>query len=326
MSVKNEILHILESNKGSNISGQELADILSVSRTAVWKAINLLKEEGYPIEAASNKGYSLSVSSDFLSSEGIRLFLNEEYKNIPITVYKTIESTNSEAKLLAVQNAEHGTIVVSEEQTKGRGRFGRDFFSPSDSGIYMSIILKPKLNMENAVLITTAAAVAICDAIEKFTNKVSRIKWVNDIFIGDRKVCGILTEAVTNFESGMMESVIVGIGINVKTKNEDFPLELQDTAGSIFNDDDTFIRNQLAAEIINNVLKISMTLEDKSFMQIYKERSLILGEQILYKKNNNWYEGQALDIDDFGGLVVYTSDGQKITLNSGEVSIKKKWG
>ena len=326
MSVKNEILHILESNKGSNISGQELADILNVSRTAVWKAINLLKEEGYPIEAASNKGYSLSVSSDFLSSEGIRLFLNEEYKNIPITVYKTIESTNSEAKLLAVQNAEHGTIVVSEEQTKGRGRFGRDFFSPSDSGIYMSIILKPKLNMENAVLITTAAAVAICDAIEKFTNKVSRIKWVNDIFIGDRKVCGILTEAVTNFESGMMESVIVGIGINVKTKNEDFPLELQDTAGSIFNDDDTFIRNQLAAEIINNVLKISMTLEDKSFMQIYKERSLILGEQILYKKNNNWYEGQALDIDDFGGLVVYTSDGQKITLNSGEVSIKKKWG
>lgn len=324
MSVKNEILHILESNKGSNISGQELADILSVSRTAVWKAINLLKEEGYPIEAASNKGYSLSVSSDFLSSEGIRLFLNEEYKNIPITVYKTIESTNSEAKLLAVQNAEHGTIVVSEEQTKGRGRFGRDFFSPSDSGIYMSIILKPKLNMENAVLITTAAAVAICDAIEKFTNKVSRIKWVNDIFIGDRKVCGILTEAVTNFESGMMESVIVGIGINVKTKNEDFPLELQDTAGSIFNDDDTFIRNQLAAEIINNVLKISMTIEDKSFMQIYKERSLILGEQILYKKNNNWYEGQALDIDDFGGLVVYTSDGQKITLNSGEVSIKKK--
>lgn len=326
MSVKNEILHILESNKGSNISGQELADILSVSRTAVWKAINLLKEEGYPIEAASNKGYSLSVSSDFLSSEGIRLFLNEEYKNIPITVYKTIESTNSEAKLLAVQNAEHGTIVVSEEQTKGRGRFGRDFFSPSDSGIYMSIILKPKLNMENAVLITTAAAVAICDAIEKFTNKVSRIKWVNDIFIGDRKVCGILTEAVTNFESGMMESVIVGIGINVKTKNEDFPLELQDTAGSIFNDDDTFIRNQLAAEIINNVLKISMTLEDKSFMQIYKERSLILGEQILYKKNNNWYEGHALDIDDFGGLVVYTSDGQKITLNSGEVSVKKKWG
>ena len=324
MSVKNEILHILESNKGSNISGQELADILNVSRTAVWKAINLLKEEGYPIEAASNKGYSLSVSSDFLSSEGIRLFLNEEYKNIPITVYKTIESTNSEAKLLAVQNAEHGTIVVSEEQTKGRGRFGRDFFSPSDSGIYMSIILKPKLNMENAVLITTAAAVAICDAIEKFTNKVSRIKWVNDIFIGDRKVCGILTEAVTNFESGMMESVIVGIGINVKTKNEDFPLELQDTAGSIFNDEDTFIRNQLAAEIINNVLKISMTLEDKSFMQIYKERSLILGEQILYKKNNNWYEGQALDIDDFGGLVVYTSDGQKITLNSGEVSIKKK--
>lgn len=326
MSVKNDILHILESNKGRNISGQELADMLNVSRTAVWKAINSLKDEGYPIEAASNKGYSLSASSDLLSSEGIRLHLNKEFKNIPITVYKTIESTNSEAKLLAVQNAEHGTTIIAEEQTKGRGRFGRDFFSPSDSGIYMSIILKPKLSIENSVLITTAAAVAVCEAIEKFTNEVPQIKWVNDIFIGDRKICGILTEAVTNFESGMMDSVIVGIGINVKTKNKDFPLELQNTAGSIFDDDNNFIRNQLTGSIINNVLKISENLKDKSFMQTYKERSLILGENILYKKNNDWYEGYALDIDDSGGLIVYTADSQKITLNSGEVSIKKMWG
>ena len=208
MSVKSEILHILESNKGENISGQELADLLGVSRTAVWKAINLLKDEGYPIESVQNKGYSLSTSSDFLSSEGIRLYLNEEFRDIPLAVYKTIESTNTEAKLLAVQNADHGTIIVSEEQTKGRGRFGRDFFSPSESGIYMSIILKPKLNIENSVLVTTATAVAVCEAIDKFTDQEPQIKWVNDIFIGDKKVCGILTEAVTNFESGMMDSRI----------------------------------------------------------------------------------------------------------------------
>ena len=324
MSVKNNILHILESNKGKTVSGQELADMLEVSRTAVWKAINSLKVEGYSIESTPNKGYSLAESSDVLSAEGIRLYLNEEFKSIPITVHKTIGSTNTEAKILAVQNAQHGTTIVSEEQTKGRGRFGRDFFSPSDSGIYMSIILKPELNIENSVLITSAAAVVVCNAIEKFTSVSPKIKWVNDIFIDNKKICGILTEAVTNFESGMLDCVVVGIGINVKTKNEDFPMELQNKAGSIFIDDDSFIRNQLTAEIINNVLKISKKLENKDFMPAYKQRSMILRENILYKKNNNWHEGYASDIDDYGGLIVFTADGQKITLNSGEVSIKKK--
>ncbi len=287
MSVKNELLHILEFNKGENVSGQELA-------------------------------------SDILSAEGIRMYLNEEFKNIPLTVYKTIGSTNTEAKFLAVKNAGHGTTIIAEEQTEGRGRFGRKFFSPADSGIYMSIILRPELNIENSVLVTTAAAVAVCKAVEKFTNASARIKWVNDIFIDDKKVCGILTEAVTNFESSMMDSLVVGIGLNVKTKNEDFPLELQDIAGSILDDEQNSIRNQLAAEIINQVLNIAGNLKDKSYMQEYKDRSMILGERILYKKGNNWQEGCALDIDNYGGLIVYTSDGQKITLNSGEVSIKKK--
>lgn len=287
MSVKNEILHILEFNKGETVFGQELA-------------------------------------SDILSAEGIRLYLNEEFKNISITLYKTIGSTNTEAKLLAVKNAGHGTTIIAEEQTEGRGRFGRNFFSPADSGIYMSIILRPELNIENSVLVTTAAAVAVCKAVEKFTNASARIKWVNDIFIDDKKVCGILTEAVTNFESGMMDSVVVGIGLNVKTKNEDFPLELQDRAGSVLDDEHYSIRNPLAAEIINNVLNITGNLKDKSFMQEYKDRSMILGERILYKKDNDWQEGCALDIDNYGGLIVYTSDGQKLTLNSGEVSIKKK--
>jgi len=186
----------------------------------------------------------------------------------------------------------------------------------------MSIILRPELNIKNSVLVTTAAAVAVCNAVEKFLNTSARIKWVNDIFIDNRKVCGILTEAVTNFESGIMDSVVVGIGVNVKTKTEDFPLELQNTAGSIFNNEDNSVRNQLAAEIINNVLNVTKNLEDRGFMQEYKERSMILGEHILYKKYNDWHEGYASDIDDYGGLIVFTGDGQKITLNSGEVSIK----
>jgi BirA family biotin operon repressor/biotin-[acetyl-CoA-carboxylase] ligase len=323
LSVKNAVLHILELYKGDCVSGQELAEASGVSRTAVWKAIKSLIDEGYDIKT-SKKGYSLSPSSDILSAEIIRLYLNDEYKNLPIGVYKTIGSTNSEAKLAAVKNAGHGTIILAEEQTNGRGRFGRDFFSPYGSGIYMSIILRPQLSIENSVLVTTAAAVAVYQAIEKITDLSPLIKWVNDIFIDERKVCGILTEAVTNFESGMMDSVIVGIGINVKTKNKEFPQELQDMAGSIFDRKDKPVRNQLTAEIINNVLNLSKNLEDRSFMQSYKQRSMVLGQHILYKKDNLWHEGYAMDIDDCGGLIVHTPDGQRITLNSGEVSIKKR--
>lgn len=326
MTVKNKVLYILESDKGRFFSGQDLADDLKVSRTAIWKAINTLKIEGYQIISDSNKGYSLLSTSDLLSKEAISLYLDKEYKDIPIIVYKSIESTNTEAKLLAIQGAIHGTTVIAEEQTKGRGRFGRDFFSPAKTGIYMSIILKPVLNIKNSVLVTTAAAVAVCDALEDYTSETPMIKWVNDIFISDKKVCGILTEAVTNFESGTIDSIVLGIGINVKTSPKEFPTDLQSVAGSIFESNDSFdnfIRNQLAAKIINNVFKTITNLEDKSFMKKYKERSMVLGENILYMKNNSWHEAYALDIDDKGALVIY-QEGQKLTLNSGEVSIRKK--
>ena len=324
MTVKNKVLHILEQNKGESISGQELAEKIGVSRTAVWKAINSLKEEGYSIQGISNKGYLLSNSSDVLSAEGIKPYLKNEYKDIPITVYKTIGSTNTEAKLLAMQNALHGTIIMSEEQTEGRGRMGRNFYSPADSGIYLSIILKPKLNISDSVLITTAAAVAVCLAIDKFTHKDAKIKWVNDIFIDDKKICGILTEAVTDIESGTINSVIVGIGLNVKT--EIFPEEIKEIAGSIFDTkdkDNSFIRNQLSAEVINNVLTVCNDLTNRSFLKIYKERSMIIGEKIKYLKNNEWFEGYAEDIDEFGGLVVFHEDGHKEVLHSGEISVRK---
>lgn len=323
MSVKNEVLHILEQNKGEIVSGQELAEKIGVSRTAIWKSINSLKEEGYSILGVSNKGYLLSPSSDVLSSEGIKPFLKNEYKDIPITVFKTIGSTNTEAKLLAMKNATHGTVILSEEQTQGRGRMGRNFYSPADSGIYLSIILKPQLNIADSVLITTATAVAVCLAIDKFTPKEPKIKWVNDIYIDDKKVCGILTEAVTDIESGIINSVIVGIGLNVKT--EIFPSEISEIAGSIFNSNDRdFIRNQLSAEIVNNVLDMCVDLKDRSFLEIYKNRSMIIGERIRYLKNNQWFEGYAQDIDELGGLVVFHEDGHKEVLHSGEISVRKQ--
>ncbi len=323
MSIKNNVLQILERNKGCSISGQELAEKLGVSRTAVWKAINSLKEEGHIISGVSNKGYSLSPSSDLMSAEGIRTFLKDEYKNLSVTVYKTVGSTNTEAKIQAMQNAQHGTVIISEGQTEGRGRMGRSFYSPAESGIYMSIILKPQLNIYDSVLITTASAVAVCTAIDKFTNLEPKIKWVNDIYLNNKKICGILTEAVTDMESGTINSVVVGMGINVKT--EDFPSELKETAGSIFNTgDDSYIRNRLSAEIINNVLSICGSLQDRSFLKIYKERSMILNEKIKYLKNNQWFEGYAQDIDEYGGLIVFHEDGHKEVLHSGEITVRKQ--
>jgi len=324
LTIKNEVLHILDNNRGSNISGQNLASLLQVSRTAIWKSINSLKQEGYKIDAAPNKGYSLSVSSDVLSTEDIKTFLKADFKENTIIVYKTLTSTNTEAKMAVLQNAQHGTVIISEEQTKGRGRLGRDFFSPPQSGIYMSIILKPHLNIANSVLITTAAAVAVCLSIDKFSKECPQIKWVNDIYIENKKVCGILTEAVTDFESGTVDSVIIGIGLNVNTKENSFPEELQGIAGSIFDLDQGFnTRNQLSAEIINNVLSICKSLEDRKFLEIYKERSMIIGHEIIFKKNNDWFEGYAKDIDENGGLIVILKNGQKEILQSGEVTIRK---
>lgn len=323
MTVKSEVLHILEKNRGKSVSGQELAEKLEVSRTAVWKSIKSLKEEGYVINGVSNKGYSLSPASDVLSSEGIRLYVKDEFKGISIMTHKTIDSTNREAKLYAMQNAAHGTVIVSEEQTSGRGRMGRTFYSPSQSGIYMSIILKPELSIADSVLITTAAATAVCMAIDKFTELEPKIKWVNDIYINDKKVCGILTEAVTDVESATINSMVVGIGVNVKAAV--FPEELKDTAGSIFSSNEEGCnRNRLAAEIINNILNVCRNLESRDFLRLYRERSMIIGEKIRYLKNNRWFEGYAQDIDEFGGLVVLRDDGYKEILHSGEITVRKQ--
>ncbi|MEG1870124.1 MAG: biotin--[acetyl-CoA-carboxylase] ligase, partial [Oscillospiraceae bacterium] len=216
MSVKSSVLQMLEANRGNSVSGQQLANELGVSRSAVWKAIKALETDGYAIEAVTNKGYLLASSNDLISAEGINNYLAAQYKKLPITALKTVSSTNTHARMMAANGAKHGTIVVSEEQTNGKGRMGRTFFSPEGSGIYMSIILRPNTHTTNAVFITTAAAVAVCRAIAKLTVAKPTIKWVNDIILRDKKICGILTEAVTDFENGMVESVVVGIGINFK--------------------------------------------------------------------------------------------------------------
>lgn len=343
MSTRGNVLKTLEENKGSAVSGEELASRLNISRAAVWKAIQDLRREGYSIDAITNKGYCLAPDSDVLSVEGILPYVEEHSIGDRIHVFKTLESTNLTAKKMALDGAPYGTVVIAEEQTRGRGRMGRSFFSPPAGGIYMTFILEPRFDSARSVLITTAASVAVCKAIEKVTGISCRIKWVNDIYMEDKKICGILTEAVTDFESGHIDHIVLGIGINYSTARSAFPEELSGIAGSLYEKSAKTVgnngnhlsegisRNRLIAEVINQMLEINENLESRDFIEEYKNRSFVLGKEILViptagiGKERNLAEGipaSAVDIDPDGGLVVRYRDGTVQTLNSGEISIR----
>lgn len=323
MSIKNKILSLLEARKGEYISGEELATALKISRTAIWKWVKDLRNDGHKINAVTNKGYSLDAKNDILSVTGIRLFLQDDQLAEHIVLQKVVDSTNQVAKKIAVDGQADRIIVLAEEQTAGKGRLGRSFFSPSATGIYLSIVLKPDLNVANATLITTAAAVAVCQAIEKVAPVVAEIKWVNDILVKRRKVCGILTEAVLDFESGNIDYVIVGIGINFNNKKTDFPEDVRKVAGSVFAGDTGGVtRNQLVAEVLNMFFAVMKNVGDGEFMKEYKQRSIVLNQSIEFRDKNEMTAATAIDIDKGGELVVRLANGELLSLNSGEVSVK----
>jgi BirA family biotin operon repressor/biotin-[acetyl-CoA-carboxylase] ligase len=343
MSTRGNVLKALEENKGRAVSGEELASRLNISRAAVWKAIQELRRDGYSIDAITNKGYCLAPDSDVLSVEGILPHVKDRAMADRIHVFKTLESTNLTAKKMALDGAPYNTVVIAGEQTKGRGRMGRSFFSPPAGGIYMTFILEPRFDTAKSVLITTAASVAVCKAIEEVTGISCRIKWVNDVYMEDKKICGILTEAVTDFESGHIDHIVLGIGINFSTARNAFPKELSGIAGSLFEEipkaagdsanlpPEGVSRNRLIAEVIDQMLEINGNLESRDFIEEYKRRSFVLGKEILViptsglRNERNLAEGipaSAIDIDGDGGLVVRYRDGAVQTLNSGEISIR----
>lgn len=323
VSVKDKVLLILEENKGTTISGEALARALGVSRAAVWKAIKALSEEGYNITAGTNKGYCLDPNSDVLSMQGIGSYIRATPQP-KLFVYDSVDSTNKIAKQLAFDGATHGTCIIANQQTAGRGRLGRSFFSPAHSGIYLSIILRPEVDTRKASLITTMTAVATARAISNVCGIDADIKWVNDLYFMNKKICGILSEAVTDFESGTIESVVVGIGINCAMPQHGFPEDIKKTAGFIPGSF-SFSRNQLTAEIITNVMELCEDLQSGSFLEEYRERSMVLGNTITVYKNGLNEDGilaTALDIDNTGALVVKYPNGTIEALSSGEVSIR----
>lgn len=338
MTTKEHVLKLLEEYKGQTISGSKIAKELQISRAAVWKAIEDLRQNGYNIQASTNKGYSLPSESDLLSTQGILSHLKNKDLGKDILTYKSLESTNQTIKKLAADGACHNTVVVSEMQTNGRGRLGRSFYSPKGSGIYMSILLKPSKTEQTtypSILITTAASVAVCRAIEEVTGKQIKIKWVNDLYYKNKKICGILTEGITNFETSAIESIILGIGINFSFPTEEFPTELSEIFGSLFNRKEDLLncekskqtqiipsKNALIASILDHLFEIQPQLNDGSFLKEYKQRSCVLGKRITVLSPSEAIPALAIDINETGGLIVQLSDGSKKTLQSGEISIR----
>ena len=324
MELKHQILRILEENRGNTVNGAKLASELFVTRSAVWKAMKALQKDGYHITAVTNKGYCLLSQNDIISEESIRPHLKGAAESFTIEVRQQVTSTNTLAKEMAAKGAGEGTVLIATMQTEGRGRMGRTFYSPKSSGIYFSIILRPKVSLEDSLLITTVTAVAVAQAMETVAKVKAGIKWVNDIYIGEKKVCGILTEASINFESGSLEYAIVGIGINVETK--DFPEEIKHIAGALFEEKptDSPITSILVAEVLNNMAVYMNNITDPQYLEAYRNRSFLINRDIVVLKGKDTMNAKAIGIDEKARLIVEYEDGRTEALNSGEVSVRAK--
>lgn len=242
------------------------------------------------------------------------------FKNVDVSVFPVLESTNQTAKELAKMGAAEGKLIVADCQTGGRGRLGRSFFSPQGCGAYFSLVLRPDMLGEEAVLITTAAAVAVCRTIEKLSGKQAKIKWVNDIFVEGKKVCGILTEAAFR-QDGKIDYAVLGIGVNISPNPEGFPEDIKKIAGTVFESAEPYGRELFIAEAVNNFMALYKDIFSPETPKEYKSRSLVLGKTVTFEKECIKRTAKVVDIDDKCRLVVEYENGEKDVLSSGEISL-----
>lgn len=324
MSTKEKVLELFEKNRGCYFSGEEIAASLSVSRSAVWKAVKKLQSEGHTIIGITNKGYCLSGTSDILSVSGIKNNLNTDLKDLNITVLQSVSSTNSYLKERADKGLGDGFVVVSGAQTEGRGRFGRSFYSPEDTGVYTSILLRPENRSVNyGAELTAMAAVAMCESIEKVSGKTARIKWVNDIFVDGRKVCGILTEGAVSLESGLFDYVILGAGVNIYSPKNGFPKEIEETAGNVLDEVDNNVKNRVVSGFLNSFYSFYQS-GSKEYIEKYRERNFVIGSKVKLAMGGELSDALVKDIDDNCRLLVELPDGSSKAITSGEISISQK--
>ena len=318
MKTQEKVLEILYS-KDCAVSGEEIAVSLGISRNSVWKAINALKTQGYDIEA-TGAGYRLTNDA-MLDEYSVKKYLKREHK---LYIYKKENSSNDVAKHLARQGETEGSAVVVLSQTGGKGRMGRSFISNSENGLYMSIILRPQIQAAQSVSITVAGAVAVLEAIEHLSGKECSIKWVNDIYIGEKKCCGILTEASLDFESGRLQYAVIGIGVNLCPPEGGFDREIAEIACGVYeNECPSGFKSKLCAEIINSFFDHYEELEKKKYIDTYRKKSSIIGKEVDVYVGNDVICGIATDIDENANLVVKGENGQSYVFGSGEARVRK---
>ncbi|MCQ2413170.1 MAG: biotin--[acetyl-CoA-carboxylase] ligase [Clostridia bacterium] len=314
MSVKQELLSLFVS--GKCLSGEEIAGKLGVTRAAVWKGVQALIAEGYPIESTPGTGYRLA-ENDLLFAEKLKPLLPPEIQNV--FCFSETDSTNRQAKLYAEEHPGACALFVADSQTAGRGRRGHTFDSAAGVGIYMSLLLCPTLPPERAIRLTTSAAVAVCKTVEKLTGAKTQIKWVNDVYLNGKKAVGILTEGAFDLETGAFRYAVIGIGINVKDR--EFPAEIAATATSI--EKETGIAPNRAELIAGIVRELTETPPDSpSLTEEYRKRMFLIGKRVNVLSPAGTYSATVLGVGENCELTVRDEGGNVLFLSSGDVSIR----
>lgn len=327
MNRTEDVLTILQNTPGQYVSGEYLSRCLGITRSAVWKRIAALKKEGYHIEASTNKGYRLTLDTSAYGKYAIQNALRTRTFGRELKYFDQTDSTNTALKQLASESAPEGTAVVADCQTAGRGRLGRSWTSAPGKGIWMSVLLRPRLHPSVVQSLTLATSVAVCRALEAMKIPEMGIKWPNDILVGGKKVCGILTEL--SAEADRVAWVILGIGLNVNQLAEDFPQEILSTATSLRISGKTgavIDRSRVAAEILNcleEVYEMFILKGSSWIVEEWKRWNLTLGKMVRLSSRNGEFTALAYDIMPDGKLIVKKEDGTTQEVLSGEISLRE---
>lgn len=319
-----EILQLLRESPSSFLSGEEISHRLKVSRTAVWKRINHLRNSGYEIEASTRSGYRLIRSPDLLTPSEIEPFLKTKWLGKRIHHFLHLDSTNSKAYELALNGAEEGEVVIAESQEKGRGRLGRKWFSPPLLNLYLSVILRPNISPLQASPITLMAAIATADAIRKFSGIVPLIKWPNDILLRDRKIAGLLNEI--HSEIDRIHFVILGIGVNLNMDEPMFPKEIRQVATSLRHEmGETISRKSFLQSLLLELEKwyaIFLREGSTEILKAWRNRARLKGRRVQVTSFGERIIGTAIDVDSNGALILKTRDGKRKRIVAGDIEYK----
>lgn len=324
MTLREAVLLALKEKNGEWLSGEMLSESLNVSRTTVWNQIKTLLAEGYKVDSSSKKGYRLSSPPDILSSAEVCPELKcKVFGQTNYLYFQEIDSTNNRAKALAAEGYPEGTVVVADMQTAGRGRRGRSWYSPSSEGIYMSVILRPVLPLHEISRISLLTAVAVAETLEEELNLPARIKWPNDILINNKKVAGILSEAVTDMDG--IEYIVVGIGVNINNQLQDFPSDFRIAATSArVEAAPSLSRVKVLQALLERLESRYCDLLAGNFaetLQKVKSLSVVIGQELKLDTINGFLIGRAVDIDENGFLLLRDQSGIVHRIISGEITI-----